>query len=240
MAIAENPAVRSTAARDEHDDPSFPGGLSRRQIDQLRRVWMHAIGGRGGWRFDRLDGFLTVCALLPQAPARADWLPSLLGPVVGEPPAGIQDWLDLLEDHVRRRVALDLDRHGPAALPEFDFLPIDDSESEEEAERRSAQSWSEGACAALALAPTVMAQIEATPALREPLAPIVLLGMVDNDQGERLDARARRRLMGAAAVAAHRLWKHFHDSSAVPRAGRNEPCPCGSGRKYKHCHGRAG
>lgn len=24
----------------------------------------------------------------------------------------------------------------------------------------------------------------------------------------------------------------------VPVAGRNEPCPCGSGKKYKHCHGR--
>jgi len=24
----------------------------------------------------------------------------------------------------------------------------------------------------------------------------------------------------------------------VPRAGRNEPCPCGSGKKYKHCHGK--
>ena len=24
----------------------------------------------------------------------------------------------------------------------------------------------------------------------------------------------------------------------VPRAGRNEPCPCGSGRKFKNCHGR--
>ncbi len=24
------------------------------------------------------------------------------------------------------------------------------------------------------------------------------------------------------------------------RVGRNDPCPCGSGKKYKHCHGRAG
>ncbi|HOY74510.1 MAG TPA: anaerobic sulfatase maturase [Deltaproteobacteria bacterium] len=23
-----------------------------------------------------------------------------------------------------------------------------------------------------------------------------------------------------------------------PRTGRNDPCPCGSGRKFKHCHGR--
>jgi preprotein translocase subunit SecA len=27
-------------------------------------------------------------------------------------------------------------------------------------------------------------------------------------------------------------------AQAVPRVGRNEPCPCGSGKKYKHCHGR--
>ena len=24
---------------------------------------------------------------------------------------------------------------------------------------------------------------------------------------------------------------------AMPKVGRNDPCPCGSGRKYKHCHG---
>jgi preprotein translocase subunit SecA len=25
---------------------------------------------------------------------------------------------------------------------------------------------------------------------------------------------------------------------AQPRTGRNDPCPCGSGKKYKNCHGR--
>lgn len=25
---------------------------------------------------------------------------------------------------------------------------------------------------------------------------------------------------------------------AVPKVGRNDPCPCGSGKKYKHCHGK--
>ncbi|MCB0502292.1 MAG: SEC-C domain-containing protein, partial [Bacteroidetes bacterium] len=24
-----------------------------------------------------------------------------------------------------------------------------------------------------------------------------------------------------------------------PKVGRNEPCPCGSGKKYKHCHGKS-
>jgi preprotein translocase subunit SecA len=26
----------------------------------------------------------------------------------------------------------------------------------------------------------------------------------------------------------------------APKIGRNEPCPCGSGKKYKHCHGKEG
>ena len=31
-----------------------------------------------------------------------------------------------------------------------------------------------------------------------------------------------------------------HDPSTWRNAARNAPCPCGSGRKYKHCHGRLG
>ncbi|HEY4956344.1 MAG TPA: SEC-C metal-binding domain-containing protein [Caldimonas sp.] len=27
-----------------------------------------------------------------------------------------------------------------------------------------------------------------------------------------------------------------HDT---PKVGRNDPCPCGSGKKYKKCHGAA-
>jgi preprotein translocase subunit SecA len=25
--------------------------------------------------------------------------------------------------------------------------------------------------------------------------------------------------------------------SPIPKVGRNDPCPCGSGKKYKRCHG---
>ena len=27
-------------------------------------------------------------------------------------------------------------------------------------------------------------------------------------------------------------------AQAGPKVGRNEPCPCGSGKKFKHCHGQ--
>ncbi|MBL4602153.1 MAG: preprotein translocase subunit SecA [Emcibacteraceae bacterium] len=31
-------------------------------------------------------------------------------------------------------------------------------------------------------------------------------------------------------------YKHCH-GQAMPKVGRNDACPCGSGKKYKHCHG---
>jgi uncharacterized protein YecA (UPF0149 family) len=29
--------------------------------------------------------------------------------------------------------------------------------------------------------------------------------------------------------------RSFAENSSRPRVGRNEPCPCGSGKKYKRC-----
>ena len=34
------------------------------------------------------------------------------------------------------------------------------------------------------------------------------------------------------------LERNPDDASTWGKVGRNEPCPCGSGKKYKHCHGR--
>ena len=31
-----------------------------------------------------------------------------------------------------------------------------------------------------------------------------------------------------------------NDPSTWGKVGRNDPCPCGSGKKYKHCHGGFG
>ena len=44
-----------------------------------------------------------------------------------------------------------------------------------------------------------------------------------------VDAATVARRAGAAAAMA---------AGQVPRVGRNEPCPCGSGKKYKQCHGK--
>ena len=42
----------------------------------------------------------------------------------------------------------------------------------------------------------------------------------------------------AAASAQQGPREKVMPAKAAPRIGRNDPCPCGSGKKYKNCHGR--
>jgi preprotein translocase subunit SecA len=44
--------------------------------------------------------------------------------------------------------------------------------------------------------------------------------------------------LSSAALAAASLRRPPTPAGSVPRVGRNDPCPCGSGKKYKQCHGQ--
>jgi uncharacterized protein len=41
-----------------------------------------------------------------------------------------------------------------------------------------------------------------------------------------------------ANIVRHLAQQEAELEQRLARAGRNDPCPCGSGRKFKHCHGR--
>ncbi len=43
--------------------------------------------------------------------------------------------------------------------------------------------------------------------------------------------------LAGAATAEKKPQPH---ENVLPKVGRNDPCPCGSGKKYKHCHGKLG
>ena len=51
----------------------------------------------------------------------------------------------------------------------------------------------------------------------------------ESGEAETRPAAAMGAVAGAAAVAA---------GAEYPNVGRNDPCPCGSGKKYKACHGK--
>ena len=58
-----------------------------------------------------------------------------------------------------------------------------------------------------------------------------------NDDGsvsQEADQATTRAVLGAIAAG----MSAPRDAVAVPKVGRNDPCPCGSGKKYKLCHGK--
>ncbi len=44
--------------------------------------------------------------------------------------------------------------------------------------------------------------------------------------------------MGGGVAVAEAVARNPNDPTTWGKVGRNEVCPCGSGKKYKHCHGR--
>jgi preprotein translocase subunit SecA len=63
-------------------------------------------------------------------------------------------------------------------------------------------------------------------------------GSVSQDREDQA-AQAAHAAMGAVAAAmASSRTATAVGPGGVPKVGRNEPCPCGSGKKYKQCHGR--
>jgi preprotein translocase subunit SecA len=90
---------------------------------------------------------------------------------------------------------------------------------------------------------TETGEAPATRPVRRPRAPLILSG------GEEAPPAFGGATRSAAAVPAGRAPQPARvggDDAPVqtirreePKVGRNDPCPCGSGKKYKKCHGAA-
>ena len=87
--------------------------------------------------------------------------------------------------------------------------------------------------------------------IRFSIASILLLVRISTDEPASARISNRRAPQGTAR---HSSMASFHQSGSpmgassqpenaqvvrsAPKVGRNDPCPCGSGKKYKHCCGR--
>ncbi|MBY0382171.1 MAG: preprotein translocase subunit SecA [Xanthobacteraceae bacterium] len=78
-----------------------------------------------------------------------------------------------------------------------------------------------------------LARVEIVPPEQEPELPEMVAHKIDPDTGEDEMALASPPL--APVPAAQR---DANNPATWGKVGRNEDCPCGSGKKFKHCHGR--
>ena len=58
------------------------------------------------------------------------------------------------------------------------------------------------------------------------------------DKPMRIMADLLRRNRPASEVMAILAREEADLKSKLAKSGRNDPCPCGSGKKVKHCHGK--
>lgn len=65
---------------------------------------------------------------------------------------------------------------------------------------------------------------------------LVEVARYETDRGDYAAAVGHLRAARVPDDDSERAWLEGLVRPAVPKVGRNEPCPCGSGRKYKACH----
>ncbi|MDR2535575.1 MAG: preprotein translocase subunit SecA [Treponema sp.] len=71
---------------------------------------------------------------------------------------------------------------------------------------------------------------------REPRSPPMVT--VHSASHGNVGAFAGAKTAGGSPQSAHVQPEAATVVRSQPKVGRNDPCPCGSGKKYKHCHGR--
>lgn len=202
-----------------------------------------------------LDGYLTGIIVTPQAaPIRpVAWMARLWGDdeLTFEDEEQINTVLGAMAIHYNTLLR-DIDRSLKRMEADriVDYRPLFIS-GEQKPEHDAVRTWVRGFWKAMKLAPetwTVLAQDERTIVILEPFA-----GFFDLDGFEPLDIPLDigERLDEQAALIPHmililrklaRLRETVGRTAPLARRtkiGRNDPCPCGSGKKYKRCCGTA-
>jgi preprotein translocase subunit SecA len=85
-------------------------------------------------------------------------------------------------------------------------------------------------------------EIRQQPPEEPPPLPYMEASKLDPTTGQDEMAMSNASLVPAMAGngTARAADRNANDPSSWGKVGRNEACPCGSGKKYKHCHGRFG
>jgi len=222
---------------------------SPRHLKQLEKELLAL--GEEAMLFEELDGFIAGLLVCPELIKPSEWLPVVWGSV-GEAPT-----FDSI-DHLNRVLALVMEHYNEVAKRLFEkpesYAPrfaIDDRNGDVLWEL-----WIEGFEKAVKLRPNIwQSLLDADMETAKALSGLLVLADI-----ARRDERFSKLEYDALASTAHeyigpfvlalnewRVENHDHSramSVPVPaqyssfgKVGRNDPCPCGSGKKYKKCCG---
>jgi len=199
----------------------------------------------GGMSLEQLDGFLSGVAVSPEPIAQAEWMPRVWGkePRWESPRDRDEHYAPILhlKAAVERRVKLDdetlTDQDMPFIwVPEEGEAPPDDIPV--------AAEWADGFLEAVGFHEFEWGEWEAKEEwVTEALD--LIQSLSGGEDIEEPGHEGRLAIVGQLPAVLHDLYAGglVRKSSVEPvrkvaAPGRNDPCACGSGKKYKACHGK--
>jgi uncharacterized protein len=205
---------------------------------------------------DSLDGYLTAIVIGPTTLPTSRWYPGIWGsgkddaPVFDSPDEAMRI-MTLIMRHYNSIVAslqYDPDTHEPL----FDYFQIEGVDRE----YVDGEMWAYGFMEGIALCQKDWKALLDDPQGKEWMHPIRLLGDDDlsDEELSLLETPEQREALALqipeSLANIYRFWlphrQAIHELQLAstyqreqPKVGRNDPCPCGSGKKYKKCCGMA-
>ncbi len=227
--------------------------LSEDELDELDVFLMSEAVPEEGMEISTLDGFLAAIVLNPQVILPSQWLPWVWDMENGEASPEFTD-----AQQANRIIGLLMRYYNTLAKSIdggwFDPLLVE-LEQPDGSEFFDAEGWCEGfMLGASVFQDAWRAVFEAHTEL---VAPMVLLGtemgwkMLEENGNNEEATRQAYEAIPAAVAALHEHFRPAREHSFnpggslqtlplrrdAPKVGRNDPCPCGSGKKFKRCCG---
>lgn len=205
---------------------------------------------------DHLDGYLTAIVIGPTSLSMSQWYSGIWGSREEHAPHfETMDEAHRIMQMIMRHyngIIWSLEHDADSHEPIFDtFIPEDSSK-----EFIDAEMWAAGFMDGVALCRADWQPLFDDPRGYEWLNPIRLLGDDDLSESEWALTKkpAQREALAehiqASVASIYRFWLPYRravyeleraktTTRENPKVGRNDPCPCGSGKKFKKCCGVA-
>jgi uncharacterized protein len=245
-ALKKAPPVASATAAVHHH---IMEPLTDDELNELD-ILLLAVDADEGMTLDTLDGFLHAIAIGPETVRPSQWLPKVWGLEDGgmmppmDSPQQVNHLMALIMRHYNSIIG-GLAYSPPVFAPLWPIVEHSDKEAED------AENWARGFTEGVKLSQAAWQPLLDDPQGKAWYHPIELLG--DEDAPPEWMDLIRTPEQRAALTAhiedsvlqMHAYWLPLrqavaerHTAQAMStKVGRNEPCPCGSGKKFKKCCG---
>jgi uncharacterized protein len=234
--------------------------LSDAELDQLDGILRTRATPHGGLSLEALDGFLSALIVGPELVMPSEYLPFVWGEDAPDWESQEQAETALtlvmkLWNQIARRVRLDPESAEDAAFPLLalpDDMPEEESPELDDYDYPIGADWAAGFLLGASLRADRwderMEQSEELAQDFEDLQSLLLEEDEEDETGEGMLAsdlsfKERMAILGEVPFLLNDMqqWRAQEQPQTPVRRedkpDRNEPCPCGSGKKFKKCHG---